>query len=85
MQFQTVGFLLVERNRERSPVQSPGEGDLWDTVTAEHDPARARALALRADQERLFTASMQAMVNGLLATYGGWGPLAGRLEQNAPG
>ncbi|MGY4917323.1 TetR/AcrR family transcriptional regulator C-terminal domain-containing protein, partial [Streptomyces sp. 900116325] len=71
VQFQTVGFLLVERNRERSPVQSPGEGDLWDAVTAEHDPALARALALPADQERLFTASMQALVNGLLATDGG--------------
>ncbi|MET8126520.1 TetR family transcriptional regulator [Streptomyces sp. NPDC005065] len=70
VQFQTVGFLLVERNRERSPVQSPGEGDLWDAVTAEHDPALARALALPAGQERLFTASMRALVNGLLATGG---------------
>ncbi|MET7545404.1 TetR family transcriptional regulator [Streptomyces sp. NPDC005479] len=70
VQFQTVGFLLVERNRERSPVQSPGEGDLWDAVTAEHDPALARALALPADQERLFTASMRALVHGLLAAGG---------------
>ncbi|MFD4229065.1 TetR/AcrR family transcriptional regulator [Streptomyces sp. NPDC058545] len=70
VQFQTVGFLLVERNRERSPVQSPGEGDLWDAVTAEHDPALARTLALPVDQERLFTASMRALVNGLLATGG---------------
>ncbi|GAA3479864.1 TetR/AcrR family transcriptional regulator [Streptomyces yanii] len=70
VQFQTVGFLLVERNRERSPVQSPGEGDLWGVATAEHDPALARALARPADQDRLFTASVRALVNGLLAAGG---------------
>ncbi|MFE7330497.1 TetR/AcrR family transcriptional regulator [Streptomyces sp. NPDC057565] len=70
VQFQTVGFLLVERNRERSPVQSPGEGDLWGVATAEHDPALARALAGPADQDRLFTASVRALVNGLLAAGG---------------
>ncbi|MFB7219250.1 TetR/AcrR family transcriptional regulator [Streptomyces sp. NPDC056227] len=70
VQFQTVGFLLVERNRERSPVQCPGEGDLWGVATAEHDPALARALARPADQDRLFTASVRALVNGLLAAGG---------------
>lgn len=66
VQFQVVGFVLVERNRERSPVQSPGEGELWDATTAEHDPALARALARPADPERLFTASVRALVSALL-------------------
>ncbi|MFK4225706.1 TetR/AcrR family transcriptional regulator [Streptomyces sp. NPDC019890] len=66
VQFQVVGFVLVERNRERSPVQSPGEGELWDARTAEHDPALARALARPADPERLFTASVRALVSALL-------------------
>ncbi|HET6353310.1 TetR/AcrR family transcriptional regulator [Streptomyces sp.] len=67
VQFQVVGFVLVERNRERSPVQSPGEQELWDTRTAEHDPALARALARPADPEKLFTASARALVSALLA------------------
>jgi TetR/AcrR family transcriptional regulator, tetracycline repressor protein len=58
--------VLVERNRERSPVQSPGEGELWDARTAEHDPALARALARPADPERLFTSSVRALVSALL-------------------
>ncbi|MFI1399651.1 TetR/AcrR family transcriptional regulator [Streptomyces sp. NPDC020681] len=66
VQFQVVGFVLVERNRERSPVQSPGESELWDTVTAEHDPALARALARPADPEKLFAASVRALVSALL-------------------
>ncbi|MET9518794.1 TetR/AcrR family transcriptional regulator [Streptomyces sp. NPDC002994] len=66
VQFQVVGFLLVERNRERAPVQSPGEGDLWSAVTAEHDPALARALARPADPEKLFTTSVRALVSALL-------------------
>ncbi|MET7715360.1 helix-turn-helix domain-containing protein [Streptomyces sp. NPDC005407] len=66
VQFQVVGFVLVERNRERSPVQSPGEGELWDARTAEHDPALARALARPADPERLFTSSVRALVSALL-------------------
>ncbi|NUK03121.1 TetR/AcrR family transcriptional regulator [Streptomyces lunaelactis] len=69
VQFQVVGFVLVERNRERSPVQSPGEGELWeDATTAEHDPALARALAGPADPERLFTASVRALVSALVDT-----------------
>ncbi|MDV9200593.1 TetR/AcrR family transcriptional regulator, partial [Streptomyces sp. Wh19] len=67
VQFQTVGFLLVERNRERSPVQSPGEGDLWTASAADDDPALARALARPADPDRLFADSVRALVEGLLA------------------
>ncbi|MER5462734.1 MULTISPECIES: TetR family transcriptional regulator [unclassified Streptomyces] len=67
VQFQVVGFVLVERNRERSPVQSPGEGELWEAAgAAEHDPALARALARPADPEKLFTASVRALVSALL-------------------
>lgn len=67
VQFHTVGFLLVERNRERSPVQSPAEGDLWSESTAGGDPALARALTRPADPDRLFATSVRALVDGLLA------------------
>ncbi|MGW1103550.1 TetR/AcrR family transcriptional regulator [Streptomyces sp. NPDC002540] len=67
VQFHTVGFLLVERNRERSPVQSPGEGDLWAAAASEDDAALARALARPADPDRLFADSVRALVAGLLA------------------
>ncbi|MFJ9677657.1 TetR/AcrR family transcriptional regulator [Streptomyces sp. NPDC101194] len=67
VQFHTVGFLLVERNRERSPVQSPGEGDLWTAAASKDDPALARALARPADPDRLFADSVRALVAGLLA------------------
>ncbi|MGW0389718.1 TetR/AcrR family transcriptional regulator [Streptomyces sp. NPDC003042] len=70
IQFQIVGFLLVERNRERSPAQSPGEGELWDPSTAPHDPALARALARPPDAERLFLLSVRALVASLLAVGG---------------
>lgn len=66
VQFQVVGFVLVERARERSPAQHPGEGELWDSATAEHDPALARALAAPADPERLFTVALEALVASLL-------------------
>ncbi|MEV8628846.1 TetR family transcriptional regulator [Streptomyces sp. NPDC051079] len=33
VQFQVVGHVLVERNRERSPAQSPAETELWSTGT----------------------------------------------------
>ncbi|MDG4858680.1 TetR family transcriptional regulator [Streptomyces sp. T-3] len=65
--FQVVGFVLVERNRERAPVQRPGEEELWDVQTAEHDPALARALATPPQPDKLFTASVRALVDGLLA------------------
>ncbi|WP_310727291.1 helix-turn-helix domain-containing protein [Streptomyces sp. N2A] len=66
VQFQVVGFVLVERARERSPAQHPGEGELWDSATAEHDPALARTLAAPADPERLFTVALEALVASLL-------------------
>ncbi|MFD4247207.1 TetR/AcrR family transcriptional regulator [Streptomyces sp. NPDC058525] len=78
IQFQIVGFLLVERNRERAPAQSPAESELWDPVDAPHDPALARALARPADPERLFLFSVQALVRALLA------PPAGQVPRRAP-
>ncbi|MCX4574110.1 TetR family transcriptional regulator [Streptomyces sp. NBC_01571] len=66
VQFQVVGHVLVERNRERAPAQRPGEEELWGARTAECDPALARALAGPVDTDRLFTASVKALVAGLL-------------------
>lgn len=66
VQFQVVGFVLVERNRERAPVQQPAEEELWDTETAEDDPGLARALAGPVDQEKLFALSVRALVEALL-------------------
>ncbi|MGD3104751.1 TetR/AcrR family transcriptional regulator [Streptomyces sp. YGL11-2] len=66
VQFQVVGFVLVERNRERSPAQHPSEGELWDSPTAGHDPALARALAAPADAGHLFRVSLEALVASLL-------------------
>ncbi|MET9608754.1 TetR family transcriptional regulator [Streptomyces sp. NPDC006512] len=70
IQFQIVGFLLVERNRERSPAQSPAEGELWDPAAAPDDPALARALARPADPERLFLLSVRALTEALLRPPG---------------
>ena len=67
VQFQVVGFVLVERNRERAPVQQPAEEELWDTETAEDDPGLARALSRPVDQEKLFALSVRALVEALLA------------------
>ncbi|MDQ8701791.1 TetR/AcrR family transcriptional regulator [Streptomyces sp. LHD-70] len=69
--FQTVGFVLVERNRARAPVQQPGEQELWDVQgvgQGVHDPALARALARGPQPEKLFTVSVRALVEGLLNT-----------------
>jgi hypothetical protein len=66
VQFQVVGFVLVERNRERAPVQLPAERDLWDARTAGGDPGLARALARPVDPERLFLTSVRALVEALL-------------------
>ncbi|MDJ0344839.1 TetR family transcriptional regulator [Streptomyces sp. H10-C2] len=68
IEFHVIGFVLVERNRERSPVQVPAEQDLWDTAAAGHDPALARALAAPPDPERLFTTTTRALVDSLLRT-----------------
>lgn len=74
VQFQVVGFVLVERNRERAPVQRPAEEELWDAGAAEDDGALARALARPVDQERLFTVSVRALVESLLGPGAGPGP-----------
>ncbi|MFI5991478.1 TetR/AcrR family transcriptional regulator [Streptomyces sp. NPDC051362] len=65
--FQVVGFVLVERNRERAPVQRPAEEELRDVRTAQGDPALARALSRPVDPERLFVVSVRALVEALLA------------------
>ncbi|WP_330295725.1 TetR/AcrR family transcriptional regulator [Streptomyces sp. NBC_00503] len=70
IQFQIIGFVLVERNRERSPAQSPAESELWDPADAPHDPPLARALARPVDPERLFQLSVRSLVRALL-TVGG--------------
>lgn len=66
VQFHVVGHVLVERNRERAPAQSPAEEELWAVETADQDPALARALARPVDTERLFAAAVRALVAGLL-------------------
>ncbi|MFI7012450.1 TetR/AcrR family transcriptional regulator [Streptomyces sp. NPDC050145] len=66
LQFQVVGYVLVERNRERAPVQRPGEEELWDTSAAEGDEALARELAGPVDCDALFTTSVRALVKSLL-------------------
>ncbi|AOR35102.1 TetR family transcriptional regulator [Streptomyces fodineus] len=66
VQFQVVGHVLVERNRERAPVQRPGEEELWSAETAGDDPALARALARPVDTERLFLTAVRALVRALL-------------------
>ncbi|MBT2442335.1 TetR family transcriptional regulator [Streptomyces sp. ISL-36] len=74
VQFQVVGHVLVERNRERAPVQSPAEEELWAAASpgpAGSDLALARALAAPVDTERLFTTSVRALVDGLLGSRGG--------------
>ncbi|WP_420719227.1 hypothetical protein [Streptomyces sp. NRRL S-1521] len=66
VQVHVVGHVLVERNRERAPVQRPVEEELWTAEAAERDGALARALAAPLDPEALFTASVTALVAGLL-------------------
>ncbi|MFJ3583673.1 TetR/AcrR family transcriptional regulator [Streptomyces sp. NPDC090127] len=69
VQFQVVGYVLVERNRERAPAQSPAEDEPGQAGPDDpDDPALHRALARPVDTERLFTASVRALVEGLLAT-----------------
>ncbi len=71
VQFQVVGYVLVERNRERAPAQSPAEEELWSAEDAESDGPLARALAASIDTERLFVDSVRALVDGLLAGAAG--------------
>jgi AcrR family transcriptional regulator len=62
VQFQVVGFVLVERNRERAPAQHPvPEPTEYDT-----DPALTRALARPVNEERLFVTSVRALTESLL-------------------
>ncbi|WEO98232.1 TetR family transcriptional regulator [Streptomyces sp. FXJ1.172] len=69
VQFQVVGHVLVERNRERAPAQHPGEEELWGAETTGDDPALARALARPVDTERLFVTSLRALVRSLLPQH----------------
>ncbi|WP_369212475.1 TetR/AcrR family transcriptional regulator [Streptomyces flavofungini] len=66
VQVHVVGHVLVERARERAPVQRPGEAELWTAQAAERDGALARALAAPLDAESLFTLSVKALVTGLV-------------------
>lgn len=70
VQVHVVGHVLVERNRERAPVQRPGEQQLWEARTVGDDPALGRALAQPLDTQRLFTLSVRALVAGLLGPGG---------------
>jgi len=65
VQFQVVGFVLVERNRERAPRQHPGEPELWDDETAEQDPELAHSLAAPPELDLLFAASVRALITSL--------------------
>lgn len=70
VQFQVVGHVLVERNRERAPAQHPDEEELWSAETVGADPALARALARPVDTDRLFVTAVRALVGALLAEPG---------------
>ncbi|MFF8274528.1 hypothetical protein ACF05T_00210 [Streptomyces lateritius] len=62
--FLVVGHVLVERDRERPPVQSPA---LWDAENTA-DPSLARAPVRPADGDRLLTTSVRALADGLLGS-----------------
>ena len=66
VQFTVIGHLLVERARERAPEQHPDEPELWSSARAEDDVELGAALALPPDTEQVFTASIRALVDGLL-------------------
>ncbi|WP_042416847.1 TetR/AcrR family transcriptional regulator [Streptacidiphilus anmyonensis] len=65
LQFQIVGFVLVERNRERAPAQYPGEPDLWTAETAEQDPELATSFAAAPDLDTLFRTSVRGVISSL--------------------
>lgn len=65
LQFQVVGFVLVERNRERAPAQHPGEPDLWTAETAEQDPELAVSFTTAPDLDALFRAMVHGLVDSL--------------------
>ncbi|MES5822645.1 TetR family transcriptional regulator [Streptomyces sp. RG80] len=62
VQFQVVGFVLVERNRERAPVQHP----VAEATGSDDDPALTRAFARPVNEERLFVTSVRALTRSLL-------------------
>ena len=62
VQFQVVGFVLVERNRERAPVQHA----VAEATGSDDDPALARAFARPVNEERLFVTSVRALTRSLL-------------------
>lgn len=64
VQFQVVGFVLVERNRERAPVQRP----VTEATAYDADPALTRAFARPVNEERLFVTSVRALTESLLDT-----------------
>ncbi|MGP3978792.1 TetR/AcrR family transcriptional regulator [Streptomyces sp. 8N114] len=66
VQFSVIGHVLVERNRERAPLQYPGEPELWESDRETDDAALVRALATPPDAEKVFTATLRALVDGLL-------------------
>ncbi|MEW2455822.1 TetR/AcrR family transcriptional regulator [Streptomyces albus] len=66
VQFSVIGQVLIERNRERSPEQRPAEPGWWEHDPADTDPALVRALAAPPDPEKVFTATIRALVDGLL-------------------
>jgi len=68
VQFSVVGHVLVERNRERAPVQSPGEPELWKDDEETDDAALVRALATPPDAGKVFESTIRALVDGLLKT-----------------
>ncbi|MEY9872980.1 TetR/AcrR family tetracycline transcriptional repressor [Streptacidiphilus sp. MAP12-33] len=84
LQFQVVGFVLVERNRERAPAQHPGEPDLWTAATAEQDPALASAFAAAPDLDALFRATVRGLVASLWRTPV-VGPVVGQVVDGVAG
>ena len=63
-----VGYVLLERAVQRSPEQHPSTSELWrEAGEIGVDPALTRALGRPIDQDRLFEASLRALVTGLLA------------------
>ncbi|NUP49019.1 MAG: TetR family transcriptional regulator [Catenulispora sp.] len=64
-QYHVIGFVLVERNTDRSPEQRPSAEDLWLAEPAA-DPVLSEAFATPVDADRLFAVSTEALVRALL-------------------
>jgi hypothetical protein len=65
IQYHVIGFILVERHTDRSPVQNPSAEELWQRERSP-DPELAEALAAPIETERLFDSSIGALVDALL-------------------